>query len=171
VTLGDLVRVIRGLLREGVSVRDLRTILEAVADAAPRSKDTGWLVDQARRRLTRFITSRVAGPDGVVHALTLDRSLEDALRASLGASEGEAALAPDVETARRLIAALEALASRLVTSGRSVVLLSPPDLRRPLHDFASRFVPELWVVTARELVPGTTIEPAGVVQIALPAAA
>jgi flagellar biosynthesis protein FlhA len=171
VTLGDLVRVIRGLLREGVSVRDLRTILEAVADAAPRSKDTGWLVDQARRRLTRFITSRVAGPDGVVHALTLDRSLEDALRASLGASEGEAALAPDVETARRLIAALEALASRLVTSGRSVVLLSPPDLRRPLHDFASRFVPELWVVTARELVPGTTIEPAGVVQIALPVAA
>jgi flagellar biosynthesis protein FlhA len=171
VSLGDLVRVLRGLLREGVSVRDLRTILEAVADAAARSKETGWLVDQSRRRLSRHITARVAGPDGVVHALTLDRSLEDALRASLGASEGEVALAPDLDTARRLISALEALASRMVTSGQSVVLLSPPDLRRPLHEFASRFVPELWVVTARELVPGTTIEPAGVVQIALPVAA
>ncbi len=107
----------------------------------------------------------------MVHALTLDRSLEDTLRSSLGANEGEVALAPDLDTARRLIAALETLASRMVTSGQSVVLLSPPDLRRPLHDFASRFVPELWVVTARELVPGTTIEPAGVVQIALPVAA
>jgi flagellar biosynthesis protein FlhA len=171
VSLGDLVRVLRGLLREGVSVRDLRTILEAVADAAPRSKETTWLVDQSRRRLARHITSRVAGPDGTVRALTLDRPLEESLRASLGTSDGEIALAPDVETARRLISTLETSASRLVTSGHPVVLLSPPDLRRPLHDFASRFVPELWVITARELVPGTTVEPAGVVQITLPAAA
>ncbi|HVP68864.1 MAG TPA: flagellar biosynthesis protein FlhA [Anaeromyxobacteraceae bacterium] len=171
VTLGELVRVVRGLLREGVSVRDLRSILEAVADAAPRSKDTPWLVEQARRRLARQITARVAGPDGVVRALTLDRGLEDALRASLGASDGEAALAPEVETARRLIAALEAQAARLATAGHAVVVLTPPDLRRPLYDFAVRFVPELWVVTARELVPGTTVEPAGTVQLALPQAA
>jgi flagellar biosynthesis protein FlhA len=171
VSLGDLVRVLRGLLREGVSVRDLRTILEAVADAAPRSKETSWLVDQSRRRLTRYITSRVAGPDGAVRALTLDRTLEESLRASLGTSDGEVALAPDVDTARRLIATLETFASRLATAGQPVVLLAPPDLRRPLHDFASRFVRELWVITARELVPGTTIEPAGLVQIALPAAA
>ena len=44
VSLGELVRVLRGLLREGVSIRDLRTILEAVADAAPRSKETPWLI-------------------------------------------------------------------------------------------------------------------------------
>jgi len=171
VTLGDLVRVVRGLLREGVSVRDLRTILEAVADASPRSKETPWLVEQARRRLARHITSRVAGPDGVVRALTLDRPLEEMLRSSLGASEGEVALAPDVETARRLVASLEGQAARLATAGNSVVLLAPPDLRRPIYDFASRFIPELWVVTARELVPGTTVEPAGTVQLALPAAA
>jgi flagellar biosynthesis protein FlhA len=171
VTLGELVRVVRGLLREGVSVRDLRTVLEAVSDAAPRSKETAWLVEQARRRLARTITARIAGPDGTVRALTLDRPLEEALRGSLGASEGEAALAPDVETARRLVASLESHAARMATEGNPVVVLAPPDLRRPLHDFASRFVPELWVVTARELVPGTPVEPAGTVQLALPAAA
>jgi flagellar biosynthesis protein FlhA len=171
VTLGDLVRVVRGLLREGISVRDLRTILEAVADAAPRSKETPWLVEQARRRLARTITTRVAGPDGIVRALTLDRPLEETLRGSLGASEGEMAIAPDVETARRLVASLEAHGARMATAGHAVVLLAPPDLRRPLYEFASRFVPELWVVTARELVPGTTVEPAGTVQLALPAAA
>jgi flagellar biosynthesis protein FlhA len=43
-----------------------------------------------------------------------------------------------------------------------VVVLAPPDLRRPLYDFASRFVPDVLVVAARELVPGTTVEPAGI---------
>ena len=164
ITLGELVRVVRGLLREGISIRDLRTILEAVADAAPRSKETAWLVEQARRRLARQITGRVAGPDGVVKALTLDRPTEDALRQSMGATDGEAALAPDVDTARRLIANLEVHATRLATAGQPVVVLAPPDLRRPLFDFGARFVPDLWVVAARELVPGTTVEPAGVVQ-------
>ncbi|HVE86080.1 MAG TPA: flagellar biosynthesis protein FlhA, partial [Myxococcales bacterium] len=49
IPLGELVRVVRGLLREGVSVRDLRSVLEAISDAAPRSKDTAYLVEQARR--------------------------------------------------------------------------------------------------------------------------
>jgi flagellar biosynthesis protein FlhA len=163
ITLGEVVRVIRGLLREGLSVRDLRTILEAIADAAPRSKDTGYLVESARRRLTRQITAKAAGTDGVVRALTLDRSTEETLRATLGASDGEAALAPDVETARRLVGSLESQATRLATAGNPVVLLAPPDLRRPIFEFGSRFVPDLLVVSARELTPGTTVEPAGVV--------
>ncbi len=164
ISLGELVRVLRGLLREGVSVRDMRTVLEAVADGAARSKDTPWLVECARRRLARQITGRVAGSDGVVRALTLDRATEDLLRQSLGASDGEAALAPDVESARRLVHSLEAQAARLTTAGQPVVVLAPPDLRRPIHDFASRFVSDLWVVSARELVPGTAVEPAGVLQ-------
>ncbi len=164
VSLGDLVRVLRGLLREGISVRDLRTILEAVADAAVRSKETSWLVEQSRRRLSRQITARVAAPDGAVKALTLERATEDFLRQSLGAADGEPTLAPDVESARRLIASLEGHASRLAGAGLPVVVLAPPDLRRPLFDFASRFVPDLWVVAARELVPGTTVEPAGLLQ-------
>ena len=165
ISLGELVRVVRGLLREGISVRDLRTILEAVADAAPRSKDTAFLVEQARRRLSRQITSRLVDSEGVVHALTLDRACEDALRASLGSSDGEAALAPDLEKARALMRSLESRASALATAGRPAVVLAPPDLRRPLFDFASRFVPDLWVITARELTPGTTVEPAGLIQL------
>ena len=164
VSLGELVRVLRGLLREGISVRDLRTILEAVADAAPRSKDGHFLVEQARRRLARQITSRVA-ERGVVHALTLERPAEDALRGALGQNDGEPTLAPDIDTARRLISSLETRAQTLVAAGKQPVLLAPTDLRRPLFDFASRFVPDLAVISARELVPGTTIEPAGTVSL------
>jgi len=170
VSLGELVRVLRGLLREQLSVRDLRTILEAVADAAPRSKETAFLVEQTRRRLARLITAKVSGGSGVVHAITLDRSAEEMLRSSMGISDGEAALAPDLESARQLISTLESQASSLSAAGRLPVLLSPPDLRRPLFDFASRFVPELWVISARELLPGTAVEPAGVLLLPMRAA-
>jgi flagellar biosynthesis protein FlhA len=164
-TLGDLVRVVRGLLRENLSIRDLRTILEAVADAAPRSKDTGFLVEQVRRRLFRQITAKVADNQGIVHALTLDRNLEDVLRKSLGVSDGEPTLAPDVTIARRFISGLETKAANLVSSGRPAVIIAPSDLRRPLYDFASRFVSDLWVITARELVPGTAVEPGGTIDL------
>ena len=166
ITLGELVRVVRGLLREQLSVRDLRTILEAVADAAPRSKDTSFLVEAARRRLSRQITAKVTGGAGAVRAITLDRPSEELLRSSLGVSDGEAALAPDLEVARQFISQLETHAASLSAAGHMAVILSPPDLRRPLFDFASRFVPDLAVISARELIPGTGVEPAGVLQFA-----
>ncbi len=164
VNLGELVRVLRGLLREGISVRDLRTILEAVADAAPRSKDSHFLIEQVRRRLARQITARVS-EKGIVYALTLERSAEEALRGALGQNDGEPTLAPDIDTARRLITSLETRASALVAAGKSPVVLAPTDLRKPLYDFASRFVPDLSVISARELVAGTTIEPAGTISL------
>jgi flagellar biosynthesis protein FlhA len=168
ISLGELVRVVRGVLREGLSIRDFKSVLEAVGDGAPRSKDTSFLVEQVRRRLARQITGRVADPSGVVHALTLDRSAEDILRKSLGQSEGEATLAPDVATAKRFIANLETHASNFAAMGRPTTLVAPPDLRRPIFDFASRFIPDLWVVTARELSPGTQVEPAGTIDLSGP---
>ncbi len=165
-TLGELVRVVRGLLREGISVRDFRTVLEAVADAAPRSKDTLFLVEQARRRLCRQITGRALAGGTAVKALLLERNTEDVLRASLGAQDGEPAVAPDVETARRLIHLVETQATLLSSANLPVVLLAPADLRRPLFEFFSRFISDLTVVTARELLPGTPVEAAGT--IALP---
>lgn len=165
VTLGELVRVVRGLLREAVSVRDFRTVLEAVADAAPRSKDTSYLVEQARRRLSRHITSRLVDGRGVLHAMILDRPTEELLRQSLGASDGEPTLAPDVDTARRLIQVVEQQAGKLSAANLPVVVMAPPDLRRALFDFLSRFVGDLSVVSARELTPGTAVEPAATLQV------
>ncbi len=164
VTLGDLVRVVKGLLREGLSVRDLRTVLEAVADAAPKSKDTAFLVEQVRRRFARQITTKLS-MGGVVRAITLDRKSEEMLRGALGQSDGEAVLAPDVEVARRLISGLEHHVAALLTAGRPGVVVAPPELRRPLFDFASRFIADVQVVSARELLPGTALEPAGQVQL------
>jgi flagellar biosynthesis protein FlhA len=165
VGLGEVVAVTKGLLREGVSIRDLRTVLEAIAAAAPKSKDPVYLIEQVRRRMARHITARISDARGVARAITLDRGAEQVLRASLGVSEGEPMLALDIDCARRLIERLEGHAARLLAGGVPVVVLAPPDLRRAFYDFASRFIPDLWVVSARELTATTTIEPAGVLQL------
>jgi flagellar biosynthesis protein FlhA len=165
ITLGEVVRVVRGVLREGLSIRDFRSVLEAVGDAAPRSKDTAFLVEQVRRRFARQITSRLSDAKGTVHALTLDRAAEECLRKALGQTDGEASLALELATAKRFISTLEAHASGLAAGGHPTVLIAPPDLRRPLYEFASRFVPDLWVITARELVPGTQVEPVGTLDL------
>jgi flagellar biosynthesis protein FlhA len=168
VSLGELTQVVRGLLAEEVSVRDFRAVLEAVADAASRSKEPHALIDAVRVRLRRQITDRIA--DGnTVFALTLDRNTEALLRRTLGTSEGEVVIAPDLDVARQLIDRLEREGAKLASAGRATVVLAPPDLRRPLFSFASRFVPDLIVVSARELAPGTRVEPVGEVgaQLAL----
>jgi flagellar biosynthesis protein FlhA len=159
--LGELVQVCRGLLREGVSIRDLRSILEAIADAAPRSKEIGFLVEQVRRRLNRHITKMAVDDRGVVCAITLELRTEQMLRGALGVADGDVVLALDVENARGLLDRIQREASKLAVRGLPTVVLAAPDLRRPLFDFASRFVPDLIVVCARELVPGTPLEPAG----------
>jgi flagellar biosynthesis protein FlhA len=165
ITLGEVVRVVRGVLREGLSIRDFRSVLEAIGDSAPRSKDTAFLVEQVRRRFARQITSRLSDAKGTVHALTLDRAAEDVLRKAMGQTDGEASLALELVIAKRFISTLEAHASGLAAGGHPTVLIAPPDLRRPLYEFASRFVPDLWVITARELVPGTQVEPVGTLDL------
>jgi flagellar biosynthesis protein FlhA len=112
ISLGELVRVMRGVLREGLSVRDLRGVLEGVADAAPRSKDTAFLVEQVRRRLFRQITARVADDSGVVHALTLDRGSEDLLRKSLGRATARRRWRRTSPPRRRFVGTLEAHAAQ-----------------------------------------------------------
>jgi flagellar biosynthesis protein FlhA len=82
-SLGDVVRVMRNLVREGVSVRDTRTILESLAELSAQTKDVEQLTELLRERLAPHITSRLRSADGTVTALTLDPRLEEVLRKSL----------------------------------------------------------------------------------------
>ncbi len=82
-SLGDVVRVLRNLVREGVSIRDTRTILESLAELCVQTKDPEQLTELVRERLAPHITSRLRGADGCVTALTLDPRLEETLRRSL----------------------------------------------------------------------------------------
>jgi flagellar biosynthesis protein FlhA len=166
VSLSELSLIMRGLLREGISVRDIRTILETIAEH-PGKKDIHFLTEQCRRRLSRQVSGRLAQNDRRIPVVTIDRELETALRQSLGVSDGETTLAPSIDIARKVVDTLQERAAVQTTEGIPLVVVAPSDLRRPLFEFVSRFVPEVNVVTPREIAAGFTVEP--VATITLPA--
>jgi flagellar biosynthesis protein FlhA len=158
-SLGDVLKVLRNLLRESVSIRDLRTVLEALADSAQQTKDSEQLTEMTRQRLFRQISAVHRDPQGVLHAIVLDAHVEEMFRRSLRELASGQGGALDPEEMRRLGLALEAAAQRQRGLGRTAVLLTGPDLRRYVRAFAERRCPNVAVLSLREIEPSTTIRP------------
>ncbi|MFO0748843.1 MAG: flagellar biosynthesis protein FlhA [Myxococcota bacterium] len=150
----ELLAVLRALLDEKVSIRDLRTILEALSEAARYGKATGFLVDQVRLRLGPAIVQRLADPsDNKLYAAIFDGPTEDLLRQFVLRNEAETALAPDLATAQGLLAQLTSAHQRLQAGGHATVIITPADLRQPVRRFVSRLMPQLVIVSQAELPP------------------
>jgi len=161
VKFGDILAVVRRLLRERVSTRDLRTILEAMAEHAPHTNSMVMLADHVRARLNQQISAMYTSPDGVIYTAILDRSLEDRLRQCLVTQNNEPLLACDLTTAQGLFEQIEAVMGQFAARDSDVIVLSPPDLRAPLYQFLSQFFPELHVICHREIVPQAQIVSVG----------
>jgi len=149
----ELLAVLRQLLEERVSVRDLRTILEALSDAARYGKATPYLVDQVRQRLGPAIAQRHVEADGKLYVAIFDGATEDLLRSFVLRNEAESALAPDLQTAQALLSQLQQAHQRLQAQGHTSVIVTPPDLRSPLRRFVARLMPQLVVMSQTELPP------------------
>ena len=113
--LGSVLKVLKSLLKEGVSVRDLRTILEALADAAPQQKDPAVLTEHVRAALARTITRKLVGPEGELQLLTLDRTIEETIAGGIIQTDQGQQLSLDPEFVEvntiRLLAKLPVLAA------------------------------------------------------------
>jgi flagellar biosynthesis protein FlhA len=149
-SLGDVVRVMRNLVREGVSVRDSRTILESLAELAAQTKDSEQLTELVRERLCPHITSRLRGADGCVTALALDPRLEEILRRSLRDIASGAGGALDPEILRGLTASAEKAIAR-VGATSTPCIIAPPDLRRYVRAIFERKLPNVVVASFREV--------------------
>ena len=158
-SMGDVLKVVRNLLREGVSIRDLRTILEGLIEAAPQTKDSEQLTEIVRQRLARQISAHFRGTDGIISALVLDPHIEEMFRRSLRDLASGAGGALDPEDMRRLGLAVEAAVARQRAAGKTPVLVTAPDLRRYVRAFAERRCPSLSVLSFREIESQTTIRP------------
>jgi flagellar biosynthesis protein FlhA len=157
-SLGQVVRVLQNLLREGISVRDLRTILETLADHAGTTRDVEVLTEYVRHRLARAITQRVLCADGVLRVAVLEPSIEDKLRASVQIVGAETVLAADPSLLQEILRALESLSAEFAARGGGVVLVVSAELRRHLRGVIDRFLPQVAVLSHREVDPRATIE-------------
>ncbi len=149
----EVLAVLRMLLREQVSVRDLRTILESLSENARQSKATHFLAEQVRQRLGPRIAQSLMGPDGKLHAAIFDAPSEDALRSVTMRHDGDVALAPDLGMAREVLEQLKVASDTLHDLGYPALIVAPSDLRYPLVKFATRFLPQVRFMSQSELPP------------------
>lgn len=165
--LGAIQKVLKRLLLERIPIRDLVTILEALADHAPLTKNTDVLTEYTRAALAPTITRQFAGEDGTLHAFVLDPVLEQHLleRAEAGSFNANT-LSLEPTRAERFIQETDRLAKRLIGSGRPPVLLTSPVLRSTLFGFLSPMLSDIEVLSYNDLTADASIEVIG--QLTLP---
>jgi flagellar biosynthesis protein FlhA len=157
--LAEVIRVLRNLLTEGVSIRDIRTILETLADHGAQQKDAGELTELVRQRLARQITRAHLTESGELRALVLEPRAEELFR--------QGGRGADPQALTRLTGALEQSARAAAERDEAALLVVAPDVRRSIAQVALRHVPGLVVMSYREVDPGVPFVTRGV--IALPA--
>jgi flagellar biosynthesis protein FlhA len=163
--LGAVVRILSNLLREGVPIRDLRTILEAVADHATVSKDAESLTESARQALARTITKQYVSPDGVLPVITLDPRLDRALVEQVTANGQGAYWAVDPNVSNRLIGALKVAVERVASRGHQPIILCSPILRRHIRRLTERMLSTVPVLAPHEIDGMATVKSAETVRI------
>ncbi|MDH4063680.1 MAG: flagellar biosynthesis protein FlhA, partial [Acidobacteriota bacterium] len=149
-SIGDIQRVLRQLLRERVPIRDLTTILEAVADAMPGSKDAEQVAEAVRTAIGRAICRPYQNDKGELPTIALSPSLEERLVSAMVRTEQGVVLAIDPAQAQRLASRLAELLSGAVAQP---VLLCTPVLRPHIWRLFARVLPHLGVVSHNEVPP------------------
>ena len=162
VSLATLSEILRRLVEEGVSVRDLASILEALAQVAHVEKDPLVLTEHVRSWLRRAITYEVTRGSGLLEPLTLDESIEEVIRGAISQTAAGSFLTLSPAAGRDIVSSLRrALDACPEELQRRPVLLTQPDVRRFVRKLIESELPGARVVTFSELLPETTIRAAG----------
>jgi flagellar biosynthesis protein FlhA len=164
-TLGQVQRVLVCLLREQISIRDLRTILETLADWAPHIKHPEKLAEQVRKRLSRIISAKYTTAEGTLPVASLNPTLERALSDAVQQTDEGSFLALEPGLAQQLINRLAKVSEKFAEGGSTPLLLCVAHLRPALSHFVERFVPGMAVVAHQEISPGTKVQSMGVVAV------
>jgi len=157
-SLGAVQKILQNLIREQVSIRDMLTVLETLADYAPMSKDTDLLTEYARQRLARSLTKPYLGRDRVLRVLSVSNALEEAVATGINQSEYGSFLALDPRQANQIIEAVKKAVERASVKLEQPVMLCSTTVRRHLKKLCERFQIPLIVLSYNEIPSGLQIE-------------
>jgi len=158
ISMGDVEKVLQGLLRERVPVRDLSTILEAIADAARNTKEPLFLTEAVRHALSRAISMRYRAPDGAIHAVALAPELDTRLGASVMVQPGYVGLELSGSDSRLLIEAVDRAVRTLQLQRYQPILLCTTRIRLALRNLTERHMPQLTVLSYEEILPSVSVQ-------------
>ncbi|MDH5740308.1 MAG: flagellar biosynthesis protein FlhA [Nitrospira sp.] len=149
--LGTVVRVLGNLLKEGIPIRDIRSILEAISDQATHTKDADILTEYARQSLARTITKQYQAPDGTLQVITLDPRLDRSLADQVAALPPGVALNLDPTVSHKLLSNLKQAAERVAARGQQPIVLCSQAVRRHLRRHSDRLLHSVPVMGLNEV--------------------
>ncbi len=164
-TIGDIQKVLANLLKEGISIRDLITILETLADYAHMTRDPDMLTEYTRQALRRSISKKYF-EDAINKVITLDPKLEQEIMGSVQQSEQGSYLALDPNTTQKIFSNLNKEVTKLTSMGLQPIILTSPVVRIYFKRLIEQIAPDLVVLSYNELEPTAEIQSIGMVSIA-----
>lgn len=163
-TIGEIQKVLANLLKENVSIRDMVTILETLADYAVVTNDTDMLTEYVRQALGRAISSRFI-QEKKANVITLDPKLEQAILESVQKTEHGSYISMDPSTMQKVIGNLSSVIQKASQLGEQPIVLSSPIVRLYFKRMTEQAVPELTVLSYNEIDPGIEVQSLGMVSI------
>jgi flagellar biosynthesis protein FlhA len=163
-TLGEIQKVLANLLKEGISIRDMVTVLETLSDYGRLTHDPEMLTEYVRQNLKRSITKQFAS-EKKLRVVSLDAMLEQMILDHVRQSDHGSFVALEPDIIKKLFASLKRAIERMTDLGRIPIVLTSPMVRRHFKHVTEQMAPDLTVLSFNELEPGVEITSDGVVSI------
>ncbi|MDP7036170.1 MAG: flagellar biosynthesis protein FlhA [Planctomycetota bacterium] len=162
----DIQKVLQNLLRENVSIRNLASILETLADYGRRIQDPSLLTEYVRSSLARNISRQYQDDEGRLTCITLDPSLEELVSGSLQHTENGSFLSMSPSLMKDIMDAMGPHLENLVQSGHTAILLTSPQIRPHIKRIVDGIQPGIVVISYNEVVADVQVESVAVVTLA-----
>ncbi|ERG66513.1 flagellar biosynthesis protein FlhA [Exiguobacterium chiriqhucha] len=162
-SIGDIQKVLRHLLKEHVSIRNLPLLFETMADYGKVTKDADILGEYCRQGLSRQLTDQVSPPDGPLYVVTLGGQTEQLIQDAVQKTEFGNYLALDPEQAREIIERSGEQLSMFERYGASAVILCSPTIRLFVRQLLERYYPDVPVLAYNELLSSIEVKSIGVI--------
>lgn len=162
-SIGDVQKVLAKLLKEKISIRDLVTIFETLADYGKYTKDPDVLTEYVRQSLSRQITQQYASPAEPLKVITVSPSLEKKIAESVQQSDQGSYLAMDPVSSQQIYQRLSEQVNRQIQSGQQPIILTSPTIRMYLRQLLERSLQDIPVISYSELEPSIEVQSVGVV--------
>ncbi len=161
VPLGMLQKVLQRLLKERISIRDLLTILETLADYAPLTKNVDTLTGYVRQALARMITKEYKDADGNITVIMVSPDIEDRINKSVQHTEYESFVAADPTLIQEVVGNLKKFIKIFSDKGLPPVILCSPNIRGYLSKILEKFFPNIAVLSHNEIISDVNIKSLG----------
>lgn len=164
-SVGEIQKVLQNLLKEGISIRDLITIFETLADYAPTTRDTDVLTEYVRQSLKRAISNKYFPDSEVTSVVTLDPKIEQDIMGSVKQTEQGAYLTLDPEKTKDIMSSVEEEIQKLENIGKNPIVITSPIVRMYFKKLTQDYFKDLIVISYNEIESNVELQSVGMVTV------